>query len=128
MAVTVNVTIENRRQIERAFERMERTIQRKVVRKALREVTSDLRDRLRAAAPVASGRLRRSIKSRVRVDRNVALGQVYTTADAFYWRFLEYGTEELPSRPFIRPELEGLEQDIVNQFRQTFAYWVSVYR
>ena len=55
-------------------------------------------DEMRAVVPVASGKLRDSIEQ-------VEPGGI-TFGDAFYWRFLEYGTSKMSPKPFIRPTMK----------------------
>ena len=57
-------------------------------------------DEMRAVVPVASGKLRDSIQQ-------VEPGGI-TFGDAFYWRFLEYGTAKMSPRPFVRPSMKRI--------------------
>ncbi len=62
--------------------------------------------RMVAGAPRGeTGRLSRAIKTRTR-----GLSGFVEVIDAYYWRFVEYGTVKMSARPFIRParELESL--------------------
>lgn len=36
--------------------------------------------------------------------------------DTFYWRFLEFGTEKMSARPFMRPALESSADQVVSTF------------
>lgn len=99
----------------------------KVGRAALRGAANDVRDAVKAAAPVGTGstkksarnkggdsrsydygRLRDNIRvreARARADNTVVM-QV-TTGNAFWSRFLEYGTRKMSARPFFRPAWDG---------------------
>ena len=55
-------------------------------------------EEMRAVVPVASGTLRGAIEQ-------VEPGGI-TFGDAFYWRFLEYGTSKMSPKPFIRPTMK----------------------
>lgn len=55
---------------------------------------------MRATAPVDTGRLRGSI-------RQVEPGGI-TMGDAFWWRFLEYGTTKMSPRPFVNPAMKRI--------------------
>lgn len=61
-----------------------------------------------AAAPRGAQRSQASrrygpLHSAVRaVERGVTFG------DAFYWRFIEYGTSRMPPRPFVKPTIKRL--------------------
>ncbi len=36
--------------------------------------------------------------------------------DTWYWRFLEFGTENTPARPFMRPAMTGADAEVVSTF------------
>jgi HK97 gp10 family phage protein len=57
-------------------------------------------DQMRAIVPVASGKLRDSIEQ-------VEPGGI-TMGDAFYWRFLEFGTSKMAPQPFVRPSMKRI--------------------
>jgi HK97 gp10 family phage protein len=39
------------------------------------------------------------------------VGKKYTTAgEAYYWRFLEFGTSKMPAKPFLRPAFESQKE------------------
>lgn len=57
-------------------------------------------DEMRGTVPVDSGNLRDSIQQ-------VEPGGI-TMGDAFYWRFLEYGTSKMAPHPFIRPAMKRI--------------------
>ena len=69
-----------------------------------REVASTATDRMRSTVPVDTGNTKRSINFRTRRDAEgefVEFGPGSPIA-----RFIEYGTEHQPARPFIRPAIE----------------------
>lgn len=55
---------------------------------------------MRDTAPVDTGRLRDSI-------RQVEPGGI-SMGDAFWWRFLEYGTVKMSPRPFVIPAMKRI--------------------
>lgn len=57
-------------------------------------------DEMAAVVPVATGKLRDSIQQ-------VEPGGI-TFGDAFYWRFLEYGTSKMAPQPFVRPAMKRI--------------------
>lgn len=57
-------------------------------------------DDMKATVPVASGHLRDSIEQ-------VEPGGI-TFGDAYYWRFLEYGTSKMSPQPFVRPTMKRI--------------------
>ena len=40
--------------------------------------------------------------------------------DTFYWRFLEFGTKNMPARPFMRPALDAKQQEAVQRFVEVY--------
>lgn len=57
-------------------------------------------DEMQASVATDTGHLRDSIQM-------VEPGGI-TFGDAFYWRFLEYGTSKMSPRPFIRPTMKRI--------------------
>jgi HK97 gp10 family phage protein len=71
-----------------------------------------------------TGRLRGSLTASARG----LSGRVVMEGDAFYWRFLEYGTRYIAARPFVRPAaeaeanaVEGRIRDMVAKLERDFA-------
>ncbi len=60
--------------------------------------------RMRSLVPVRTGNLKRRITSAA-TGLNGRVG--FSDADAFYWRFVEFGTVRVPARPFVRPAAEA---------------------
>lgn len=110
----------------------------KAGRAALRQSAQDLRDRVRAAAPVGHGstrkyrrlkngssqsydygRLRDNIRARevkARTDNTIVF--IVTTGNAFWSRFLEYGTRKMRARPFFAPVFQAERPAQVEAIRQ----------
>jgi HK97 gp10 family phage protein len=105
---------------------------RKVLRDATRAAATVFRDEAKQRAPRKTGRLARNIvvatlrdndggiTSGVHVrgtnPRTGASDQTLKTGasnNAFYWRFLEFGTSKMPPIPFIRPAYESKEDEAV---------------
>lgn len=50
------------------------------------------------------------------------VGKTYKTqGEAFYWRFLEFGTNKMPARPFLRPAFEANKQKAVEVMKERLA-------
>jgi len=96
----------------------------RISRRVVTGIEAQVRTKARANAPVESGLLKRSIKSRgvkSRSQKGVHWGEVFIDSsrkpsddqkDPFYWRFLEYGTESIPARPFIQPAARQVQNDL----------------
>lgn len=72
--------------------------------------------RARALVPVDTGLLKSAIES----SRTVTglTGTVgLSTRDAFYWRFVEFGTRNMAARPFFRPAAEDERNTFIARFQ-----------
>ncbi|HBA8920200.1 TPA: HK97 gp10 family phage protein [Escherichia coli] len=73
------------------------------------------------------GGARQYANSKANVRKGLA-GKTYLTAgdkgapggDTWYWRFLEFGTERMAARPFMRPALQGADTEVINTFVNEF--------
>jgi len=41
--------------------------------------------------------------------------------DAWYWRFVEFGTVKMSAKPFLRPAFEGKKMEAVDAIKQRLA-------
>jgi HK97 gp10 family phage protein len=69
--------------------------------------------RAKALAPRETGLLRSSITA---VSRGL-YGRVTVSGDAFYWRFVEYGTVKMAAKPFVRPSVEMEQPQFLERVR-----------
>lgn len=110
------------RKLERDFPREASKEGRAVLQKAARELRTKIRD----AAPIDEGNLRRGIYTKFLRDK---LGEPQAadvrartggrkTRDAFHWRFIEYGTKKLTARPFVAPTLEKFKPRLIELFKE----------
>jgi len=99
-----------------------------LVRATVRAVAAEVRDDARAAVPVKSGTLSKAIMVRgrrtkrglIRADVSVTRGKG-ARHDAFYWRFLEYGTVHIPEMAIFRRAAEAFRPNLVPVFRAQFG-------
>jgi HK97 gp10 family phage protein len=82
----------------------------------------------KAKAPKDSGTLRRALKAKRRRAQNpdkpfsdvmVEHGKDAKN-DAWYWRFVEFGTTEQAARPFIQPSIDEVRANIVPIYKEQF--------
>lgn len=112
----VKVEIEGMEQLRDALKRLpEQT--RAVMSDVVAKTAFSARQRVSAAAPVDTGLLRSSITSS---SRGLS-GRVDITADAYYWKFKEFGTVHEAARPFIRPAAEAETSAFEQRIRQAAA-------
>ncbi len=65
-------------------------------------------------------RVTKKIKRVLRIARKANLSYRIVD-DAFYWRFLEFGTVKMSARPFLRPAFEAQKENAIEVFRTTLA-------
>jgi HK97 gp10 family phage protein len=102
---------------------------RNLNRSTIHAVAGIVRKEARKKAPKDEGTLKKAIKAKRRKPRHpdypysdvmVEHGR-NAKNDAWYWRFVEYGTQDLPARPFIQPAIDGIRYDIPAIYRKEFA-------
>lgn len=108
--------------IAKDLEALSRAENNKVLRDATRAGAEVLKEEVIARAPVRTGKLKKNVvvltqRSRRRGEissgvhirgRNMRTGNSDNTmkANAFYWRFVEMGTVNMPPHPFVRPAFD----------------------
>lgn len=68
------------------------------------------------------------IKMRVGVlggARSRSVNEQNPGGDTWYWRLLEYGTVNMPARPFIRPAVAASEQLVYDTFAGSLAVYID---
>ena len=94
------------RQFRRAPE-----LARKHIGEAIRRTELSAADRVFDSAPRDTGLLRRSVESKT----TGLTARIVIEADAYYWRFVEFGTVKLAARPFIRPSAEREQAPMIKR-------------
>lgn len=99
-----------------------------LLRNTVHGVAGVVRDGVRKRAPVDTGTLRKAITA---VRRRGKPGQPISDViakhgdgakyDAFYWRFLEFGTSKMMARPFIVPTVERFRPEMPRIYREEFG-------
>jgi HK97 gp10 family phage protein len=46
--------------------------------------------------------------------------------DAWYWRFVEFGTRKMAARPFLRPALESRRREAVEAIKGRLAQRIEI--
>lgn len=64
---------------------------------------------------VRSGQGQRTYRVRTR-GKFAGRSQRRFSRDAYYWRFVEFGTEKMTARPFLRPAFEANKEAAVTEF------------
>jgi len=113
------------------LERLSRAENKKALRDATRAGAEVLADEVRARAPVDTGKTKRNVvvvTQRSRRQGEIASGvhirgtnpqtgnsdntiKANNPKNAFYWRFVELGTSNMQSHPFVRPAFDSRIED-----------------
>lgn len=95
-------------------------VQKNAVILTLAEMLPRVQQDAKSKVPVATGRLRNSIKTKL--DRYKFSGSVYT--EVRYSHLVEYGTKSMTARPYMRPALDENRKDILRTFtRELSRQW-----
>lgn len=87
------VKIEGLADLQKILDEFPAKLEANIMRGALRQGANIFRDRARAAAPVKSGKLKKSIKVKTTVKKGKAISQVVAGGgDVWYAKFIEFGT------------------------------------
>ncbi len=73
---------------------------------------------------IAPGSLKKGIKVRkapVRMSKGMVTWWVYIRKSLWYWKFVEFGTQKMTARPFIRPAYESMKMAAIERMRQYAA-------
>jgi HK97 gp10 family phage protein len=114
-----NVEIKNLRFVQRQLRDFAPRVAAAIMRRTTHRIAAQIRDEIKRAAPKDTGTLKKAVKAvRRRGSRDAVESVVIITRgkaatnDAFYWRFVEYGTKKVPPRPFVAP--------VYKRFRSTY--------
>lgn len=128
MATNASVRIEGLEELAKTLDILPREAHN-VARNAVQAIAGEVRNAVRKKAPKNTGILRKAItavRNKPRKFGDVSSDVRVTSGanakyDAFYWRFLEYGTQKLGARPFITPVVEEFRPRIPHLFREHFG-------
>lgn len=129
MAVSGGIKIEGLEDLDKVLNQMAPRASRNLMRSTIQGVAQEIAKESRRKAPKDSGTLRKAIKAKRRRAKNPdkPFSDVVVTTgrsakyDAFYWRFIEYGAQNSPERPFIRPSVDLMRPQIPEIMQRQFA-------
>lgn len=106
-----------------------------LMRTVVQDIASSIAKEAKAAAPVRSGGLKKAIKAqRRRSSRDNPQSQVKANAkntdkgvDAFYWKFIEFGTRKMQARPFIAPIKQKYAAQMPRILKESFGKKLEQY-
>ena len=86
---------------------------------ALREAGEIVKDAIKNITPERTGRLKRSIAlSRVKTKDGVKFIEVAPGKDAYWSRFVEFGTVKMKAKPFMAPGFESSKAQAMEAIEQ----------
>ncbi|MET0548542.1 MAG: HK97-gp10 family putative phage morphogenesis protein [Xanthomonas sp.] len=114
-------------ELEQSLLQLAEPAARRALRKGMRRGAIVIRNDARARVRVATGRLRRAIRSRERSDEQGWIRiAIEVPRSAFYGRFGEYGTSKMAAWPFMRPAAESKTEEAVTAMRDAIAEAVTL--
>lgn len=154
MARAGTVRIEGLAQLERALRELPERIAHRALRVSVYAGAKVIRDAARAQAPKAAQSLGHKRPSPGTLKRSVIMkhirelsgggrqtfyvlvrqGRKYRnqgkrgnlSQDAWYWRFVEFGTRKMNARPFLRPALESRRREAVGAIKQRLTQRIEI--
>jgi len=128
--------IEGLEDLARSLREMPKDVRQNALRAGMRAGAVAIQKEAKSRAPVDTGRMQKNIYvKRIRElvtelsegwfvgvrmgpkrTKDKATGKVSKdySNDAWYWRFVEFGTRHVPARPFMRPAFESAKEAAVN--------------
>lgn len=117
--------VEGLAELRAALLELPRNIGRNVLRGAVNAGAREIAEEVKVRAPIDTGRLRAAVFRKHARELSSAMRQTFIVGvrsgkrhqqltrgrrtvnlDAFYWRFVEFGTSKMSARPFIRPAFD----------------------
>lgn len=133
MADAVAMKIEGLKELEDKLRAMGPDIAKNALRAGVRAGAVVVKDDAIPRAAQDTGRLQRAIYIKQIRERSgpaqqtffvgVRSGKKYRgrDADAYYWRFVEFGTARMAARPFLRPAFEAKKMSAVEAIANRIA-------
>ena len=136
----IEIKVAGMADLQKAFKELPRELHAKALRPAVNAAAAVVRKQARSNAPVDTGVLRKAIyQTRSRSESSavqetaivgVRFGRKYRRRgqDAWYWKFLEFGTIKLPARPFLRPAFESTKRQQIDAMAARLRKFFARYR
>jgi len=123
------IVIEGLDDLKKTLETVAPREARNLMRSTIHGVASDIAKQAKSKAPRGKGNLRKAIKAKRRrpktPDQPISDVMIETGRqarnDAFYWRFVEYGTLNAPAQPFMGPAVDRLRPQVPDIMRKQFG-------
>lgn len=130
----MKVKVEGLEELVKALKELPIEIQKRPLRSAVSAASKLIADSAISKVPVDTGNLRKAIyryRSRsesgngretffvgVRKGKKKVNGRTVTTqGEAWYWRFVEFGTKNQRAQPFLRPAFESNKSEAIEKMK-----------
>lgn len=129
----IEVKVEGLSELREAMLKLPQALQAGPLRRAVSAAAKVVQDEARLNAPVDDGVLKRAIyrardkENSSRVQEGYIVGVRYGRRyrkrgqDAWYWRFVEFGTARTPAQPFLRPAFMSTQGRQLERMREVLA-------
>lgn len=122
------VKVEGLEQVQEMLKEKSPRVARNLMRATVQAVASNIAKDAKKQAPRLTGNLQRAIKARRKKsppDKPTSLVIVGEgkghKPDAFYWKFVEYGTQYIPPAPFIGPAKQRAQANMKTMLVEEFG-------
>jgi HK97 gp10 family phage protein len=136
----IEIKVQGLAELRNALARLPQNVGRNALRGAVNAGAKAIADEVRDRSPVDTGTLRRAVyRKQIRElsgpvrqtffvgvrhgkrYQNVKAGKKTVNMDAWYWRFIEFGTRRMPARPFLRPAFDAQKMAAIEAIRAYLA-------
>lgn len=137
MPITVKTHVAGLSEARRLLKQLPEKVQNKVLIDSVRAGTDIIHKAVKASAPQSTnrrskasymyGHLKENIrmfKLKFNVPEETVIFRV-NTGDAFWARFLEYGTRFMPARPWFRPAVDANAERAVSAMKEKLAQGIE---
>jgi len=128
MAATKGIVFDGMPELDKLLDTIAPREVQNLLRTVVHGIAGAVRDEIKQHAPVRTGNLRQGIKA---VRRGAPFGQAISDViaqtgkgvkhNAFYWRFVEFGTKHAHAEPFVVPTVESFRPKIQDVYREQFG-------
>jgi len=113
----MKIEIEGVKKLEKRLKSLEPKVGKGIVRGALKDAAKPLLQEAKERVPVKSGDLKKSLRVRTMKRKKGRYGVEMATKDGwfkgdqYYGAFLEFGTKNMPAKPFMRPAYDNKKDE-----------------
>lgn len=133
MAETITIQVEGLKELNAALQALPEELRAGPLRRAVSAAAQVVQEQAWVNAPIDEGTLRRAIYRARDKENSSAVQETYIVGvrygrryrrrrmDAWYWRFLEFGTSRMPADPFLRPAFDATHDRQIEALRARLA-------